>query len=168
MGKRQPELLRGLPKIPGFDPVATAAPGDWFDEKAARRAIDFFSECLKHEKGRWARKPFELLPWQKAVIANLFGWKRKDGTRRFRQAYIEIPRKNGKSWLIAGIGLYMTFCDGEPGAEIYCCAGDKAQAAIVGNAARSMVRMEPELSSRCLVVMPSPGEPLAGSRRTES
>ncbi len=146
--RRQPEFLKGLPAIPGFDPVATAGDGDWFDEKAARRACDFFAECLRHEKGEWSRKAFELRPWQKAIIANLFGWKRADGTRRFRQAYIEIPRKNGKSQLIAGIGLYMLFCDGEAGAEIYCCAGDKRQAAIVGDAARAMVRMEPELARR--------------------
>lgn len=137
-----------MPKIPGYDPVATASEGEHFDEQAAQRAIDFFAECLKHEKGTWSRKPFVLLPWQKAVIANLFGWKRADGTRRYRNAYIEIPRKNGKSQLIAGLGLYMLFCDAEPGAEIYCCAGDRAQAAIVGNAARAMVRMEPELAKR--------------------
>lgn len=128
--------------------MSTADPGDWFDEALALRAIAFFEELLRHEKGRWAGKPFALLPWQKAVVANLLGWRRADGTRRFRQAYIEIPRKNGKSQLIAGLSLWMAFCDGEAGAEVYCCAGDRAQAAIVGNAARAMVRMESELSSR--------------------
>jgi len=143
-----PKLLRSLPAIPGYDPVATADEGDWFDEAAARKAIDFFAELLRHEKGRFAGKPFVLLPWQQAIVANLFGWKRPDGTRRFRQAYIEVPRKNGKTQLIAGIGLFMLFCDGERGAEIYCCASDRAQAGLAGNAARGMVRAESELASR--------------------
>ena len=71
-----------------------------FDDDAAMRAVDFFSECLVHVKGKLSGQPFELLDWQKLIVFELFGWKRvSDGTRRYRKAYIEVPRKNGKSTL---------------------------------------------------------------------
>src|SRR5579862_3347988 len=78
--------------------------GLYFDWTAARRVVLFFATFLRHSKGEWAGRPFLLEPWQQFIVANLFGWKRKiDGTRRFRMAYIAIPRKNGKSTMVAGI-----------------------------------------------------------------
>ena len=121
----------------------------WFDEDAADKAVEFFSTFLKHTKGEHAGQSFELLPWQRDdVIRPLFGWKRPDGTRKYRYAYIEIPRKNGKSQLAAGVGLLLTFVDDEPGAEVYSAAADREQAAIVFDAAKSMVEDSPELASR--------------------
>ena len=113
----------------------------------------FFRRFLRHSKGQWAGKPFELLDWQWAeVVAPLFGWKRKDGTRRFRRGYIEVPKKNGKSTLFAGLSLYMLACDNEPGAEIYSAAVDRDQASIVYNEAANMVESSPHLSSRLSVI----------------
>ena len=100
-----------------------------FDRKAATRAIKFI-ESLKHTKGEWAGRKFILEPWQQFVIWNIFGWKLADGTRRFRYVYIEIARKNGKTALSAGIGLYMLFADGESRPEVYSAATVKDQAKI--------------------------------------
>ncbi len=136
------------PGIPGYDPVASA--GDcWFDADAALKAVEFFPRFLKHSKGKLAGKPFTLDPWQEAIIANLFGWKRPDGTRRYRQTFIEIPRKAGKSTLCAGIALYMLLVDGEPGAEIYGCASSRDQASIVFDIAKSMVMQDRVLRDVC-------------------
>jgi len=121
----------------------------WFDEAAADRAVSFFSRFLTHSKGAWAGSKFELEPWQRDdIIRPLFGWKRRDGTRRYRTAYIEIPRKNGKSTLAAGIGLYLVYGDKEPGAEIYSAAADREQAAIVFDQAKTMVEDSQPLSKR--------------------
>lgn len=95
--------------------------GLWFDRAAAEHAVQFFG-FLKHSKGEWSGQPFQLQGWQQFIIWMLFGWRRADGLRRFRVAYIEIPRKNGKTTLMAGIGLYLMTADGEPGAEVYSAA----------------------------------------------
>lgn len=136
--------------IPGYDPIATA--GDcWFDPEAAEMATAFFPECLCHVKGRLAGQPFKLELWQKGVVANLFGWKRKDGTRRYREALLYVARKNGKTTLAAGIVLCILFIDGEPGAEIYSAAADRDQARLVFEQASGMVRQDDELYSRATV-----------------
>lgn len=103
--------------------------GWYFDRKAAMRAINFI-EKLKHTKGEWAGQQFRLEPWQHFILWNIFGWRNADGTRRFRYAYIEIARKNGKTALSAGIGLYMLFADGEARPEVYSAATVKDQAKI--------------------------------------
>lgn len=123
--------------------------GYWYDEAAAERAVGFFRDCLTHTKGEWAGQPLELSDWQaNNIIRPLFGWKRPDGTRRYRTAFIMIPRKAGKSTLAAGIGLYLLFADGEPGAEIYSAAADRDQAGIVFDMARGMVAASPMLEKR--------------------
>lgn len=119
--------------------------GTWFDPRSAAVAIAFFERMLHHVKGEWSGEPFKLQPWQRELISELFGWKRPDGSRRYRRAYIEIPRKNGKSTLAAGIGLLLLFADGEPGAEIYSAAADRDQAAIVFDVAKGMVESSPHL-----------------------
>lgn len=123
----------------------------WFDKEAAQRAVLFFEKYLKHVKGKWAGCSFELLPWQRKIIEDIFGWKRSDGLRRYRTAYIEVPRKSGKSSLAAGIALYLLFADGEPGAEIYSAAVDRQQAAIVFETAKQMVLASPALKKRSQV-----------------
>lgn len=123
------------------------ARGLQFDEKAAWYAIDFFG-FLRHSKGEWAGRVFELADWQCFVVAMIFGWKRADGTRRYRDCYVEIPRKNGKSTLAAGIGLLLFFADGEAGAEVYTAATKRDQARIVHEEAVRMVKASPLLRSR--------------------
>lgn len=124
----------------------------FFDERAAAVTVNFFEKLLHHSKGEWAGQPFKLAPWQKEnIIRPLFGWKRADGTRKHRTAYIEIPRKNGKSTLAAGIANYLLFADDEPGAEVYSAAADRDQASIVFNEAKNMVEGSPELDKRAQV-----------------
>ena len=124
----------------------------WFDEAAAAKACEFFERFLRHAKGEWAGQRFALSEWQKRdIIRPIFGWKRPDGTRKYRKVYVEVPRKNGKSTLGAGIALYLLFSDGEPGAEIYSAAADREQAAIIFDVARQMVEQDPDLRTRCEV-----------------
>jgi len=111
--------------------------------------VDFFAELLRHSKGKWAGKPFILEEWEREeIILPLFGWERPDGTRRFRIAYITMAKKNGKSTVAAGIALYMLCADGEPSAEVYSAAADRAQASIVFNEAANMVYKSPHLRKR--------------------
>ena len=103
-----------------------------FDEKKANR-VRRFIECLKHTKGEFHGKPFKLLPWQDKIISDVFGTVRDDDStmRQFTTAYIEIPKKQGKSELGAAIALNMLVNDDEWKAEVYSCASDRQQAAIV-------------------------------------
>lgn len=129
------------------DELAVAA-GCYFDLEAAEKVDGFFKTFLRHSKGQFAGKPFTLLQWQRDdVVYPVFGWRRPDGRRRFQRAYVEIPKKNGKSTMAAGIGLYLLVGDNEPGAEVYSAACTKQQAGIVHGEAISMVRASEGLSS---------------------
>ena len=118
-----------------------------FDEQKARRAISFI-ECLKHTKGEFHGKPFALLDWQKRIISDIYGTVRDDkpDTRQYTTAYIEIPKKQGKSELGAALALNQLVNDGEWKAEVYSCAADRQQASIVFEVAADMVRQSPTLS----------------------
>jgi len=130
---------------------AAVAQGCTFDLAAAEHAREFFARFLRHSKGRWAGRPFVLADWQwRDIIGPLFGWKRPDGTRRYRSAYVEVPKKNGKSTLLAGVGLYMLLADDEPGAEIYTAAADHKQAGIIHGEAERMVRASAALSGHLI------------------
>ena len=122
-----------------------------FDEKKANR-VRRFIECLKHTKGEFHGKPFKLLPWQDKIISDVFGTVRDDDPtmRQYTTAYIEIPKKQGKSELGAAIALNMLVNDDEWKAEVYSCASDRQQAAIVFDVACDMVRLCPALQKRCL------------------
>ena len=113
--------------------------GLYFDEAEAERALRFF-DFLRHSKGEWGGQPFILSPWQQAYLWVLFGWRKKDGSRRFRISYLEIGRKNGKSTMAAGVALYLLDGDKEPGAEVYSAATKRDQAKIVHGEACRMVR----------------------------
>jgi phage terminase large subunit-like protein len=113
----------------------------------AQKVMNFFS-ALKHSKGEWGGKEFQLAPWQIFILANLFGWMRDSDVRRFREVHIEVARKNGKSTFLAGIGLYLLVADGEPGAEIYSAATKKDQAKIVFDEAVRMRKASPLLASK--------------------
>ncbi len=136
-----------------FDRIRTksdeqaVAEGCYFDQLAADRVVSFFPKFLIHCKGAFAGKPFELLDWQiRDVIEPIFGWKRPNGNRRFTRTYIEIPKKNGKSTLAAGIGLYMLAADNEYGANIFSVASDRQQASIVHDEAVNMVEASAKLN----------------------
>jgi len=118
--------------------------GLWFSEALAQHALESFL-FLRHSKGEWAGRQFELAPWQQFWIALAFGWMRLDGTRRFREVWEEVPRKNGKSTKLAGIGLYLFTFDGEGGAEVYSAATKMEQAKITHSEAVRMVEASPHL-----------------------
>lgn len=127
------------------DLATGAARGLHFDRAAAQDILDFFS-FLKHSKGEWAGQSFELQPWEQFILWVTFGWKTRNGLRRFRTAHVEVARKNGKSTLCAGVGLYLAFADGEPGAEVYSFATKKDQARIVFQEAERMRKASPALA----------------------
>ncbi|MFJ9451499.1 terminase large subunit [Herbaspirillum sp. NPDC101397] len=119
-----------------------------FDVETAEKACRFV-ELLPHTKGKWAKTQelIVLQPWQMFIFCSIFGWKnRKTGRRRYRKAYIAVPRKNGKSIIAAGIGLYMFACDGEFGAEVYSGATTEKQAWEVFRPAKQMVQRTPDLA----------------------
>ena len=124
----------------------------YFDEAAADRVVYFIENHIHHLKGEWGNKKFKLEPFQKKIVRDLFGWKYRDSDlRRFRTAYICLPRKNGKSTLISAIALYMTIADGEPSAETYVCAFDRSQAGIIFDVASGMVRADKQLNTHLKV-----------------
>ena len=123
----------------------------------------FFSECLTHTTGEWRGQPFVLSDWQAKIVGDIFGWKRKDGTRKFRTVFIAVPRKAGKTTLAAGLALYALFCDGEPGAQVINAAADREQAALCFDAAKGMVQAEAMLEGRSEVFKRSIIVPNTGS-----
>ena len=119
-----------------------------FDAKRAESACAFFPVALRHSIGKWASEAFHLSPWQVFVVANLFGWKREDGTRRFRRAHVSVGRKNGKSTLAAGLALSLLFADGESIAQVFVGATKFDQARIIFDEAERMLRQSPHLLKR--------------------
>ncbi len=119
----------------------------YFDEGRADRAVEFFSKFIRLVSAEWAGKPFVLEKWQANIIRQIFGWRRRsDGTRRYRRVRIWVPRKNGKTELMAGIGHLLTVGDGEQTAEVYSHALDKSQASIVFDKAVRMVELSEQLA----------------------
>ncbi len=125
-----------------------AARGLRFDAGAADDAIAFFPRVLRLAEGEFEGVPFVLQPWQQFIVGSLFGWKRADGFRRFREAYVEASKGAGKSPLAAGIGLAGLVADGEPSAEIYAAAVKLDQAKILFRDAEKMVDASPALKAR--------------------
>ncbi len=120
--------------------------GDFFyDEKKAFHAIDFIELFCKHSKGKWGGKPVILDLWQKAIIASAFGFVDKTGNRKYREIFLVVARKNGKSTFASAIGLYLQVADGEAGAEIYAVATKRDQAKLVWDEAKRMVMKSPFL-----------------------
>jgi phage terminase large subunit-like protein len=121
----------------------------WFEPQLANRVCQFI-ELLPHVKGEWARtrQRLELAPWQIFRLTTVFGWINSEGYRRFKAAYSEIPRKNGKSSETSGVGLYLLTADGEPGAEVYSAATTRDQAQITWKDAKQMVDRTPGLQAR--------------------
>ena len=131
--------------IPGLpDPAG-------LNQDAIARVVDGIN-LLTHERGHGAGEPFNLRPWQTAILAELFGRLRPDGKRQYRTCYIEIPRKNGKTELAAAVTTYMLCGDGEQGAEVIGAAAEREQAGHVFRATRHMVESNPALSKQCKVI----------------
>lgn len=123
-------------------------PSIYMDYEAANRVMNIVQR-MPHIKGPDAGTPLLLAGWQKFIYLNVFGWKnRTTGKRRFRRAYTEVPRGNGKSSMVAPAGLYMLSADAEGGAEIYSAAVTRDQARIVFNVARSMAMRSPAYMRR--------------------
>ncbi len=143
-----------MDKATEYTPTQFMSADSRYDKSAADFAVTFI-ECLCHTKGTWAGKPFILLPWQEKIIRDVFGILKPNGYRQFNTAYIEIPKKNGKSELAAGVALLLTCGDFEERAEVYGCAADRQQASIVFEVAADMVRMCPALSKRVKILASS-------------
>jgi len=139
-----------LEPIQGYDPWKNSEEF-CFDQKTAERMCKIFPRRFKHKKGEFAGQPFNLEPWEKKIVGHLFGWKRKDGTRRYRRALVYVPKKNGKTQLMAGVGLICLAFDDEPGAEVYIASGDQDQANIMFEAATHSVENDEELSENIKV-----------------
>lgn len=141
-----PEWIRGP-----VDDLAVEQ-GCWFDPAAGERVCKFIETFCRQSQGRWAGKPLTLLDWQRDFLTRLFGWKRADGTRRYRTAYLEVAKKNGKSTLLSALAIYLLIGDGEGGPQVYLNACDREQASIIYNEAAAMIRASPALSSRLTVI----------------
>jgi len=128
-----------------YKPTRFMAKSSHYSKEAADHAVNFITS-LTHTKGKWAGAKFELLPWQEQIIRDIFGTLKRNGYRQFNTAYIEIPKKNGKSELAAAVALKLLCADYEDGAEVYGCAADRQQASIVFEVAAEMVRNSPTLS----------------------
>lgn len=133
-----------------IDARAVLDAGCYYDEESAQRVLKFFGNVLHHaDTSTGTTGPFKLLDWQRdRLIRPLFGWKRRDGTRRYRRAGVWVPKKNGKSTLAAGLELYMLVADREPSAEVYSAANDRKQAGIIHGHAVRMVELSPRLKKR--------------------
>lgn len=138
-------------KLKKYKPTKFMAKTSHYDKDAADYAV-MFIESLCHTKGTWAGKSFELIDWQEQIIRDLFGVLKPNGYRQFNTAYVEIPKKQGKSELAAAVALLLLCGDGEERAEVYGCAADRNQAKIVFDVAVDMVRFCPALSKRVKIL----------------
>lgn len=136
--------------------------GLWVDDRKADFSVGFI-QALKHTKGEWYGKPFLLLPWQEKIIRNVFGTVNpKTGYRQYSMAYVEVPKKQGKSELGAGVALLLLAGDDEQRGEVYGCASDKQQASIIFDVAMDMVdqcqylknRIKPVISQKRMIYKP--------------
>jgi phage terminase large subunit-like protein len=128
----------------------------WYDAEAAEAAAAFFPDYLRLTDAEWAGRPFDLATWQAdRIIRPTFGWRRLDGTRRYRRVIVWIPRKNGKTELAAGVSLLGLIGDGEMGGQGYSIATDKNQASIVFDKATTMVNLSDRLKQHLTCFKPS-------------
>jgi phage terminase large subunit-like protein len=145
---KEAAIIRKLKK---YKPTPFMAADSTYSKDAADYAVAFV-EALCHTKGSWAGQPFELIDWQEQIIRDVFGILKPNGFRQFNTAYVEIPKKMGKSELAAAIALLLTCGDNEERAEVYGCAADRQQASIVFEVAADMVRMCPALNKRVKIL----------------
>jgi phage terminase large subunit-like protein len=137
-------LVGGAKDLIGYDPNV-GAEAFYFDFTEAARVVEFFHNRLTHVEGTLALQPLRLEPWQQCILVNLVAWKRADGTRRYRQTFILVPRKNGKTTLAAGIVLYLLYCGDELGQRLFSAAADRDQASLIYETCKSMILQDPGL-----------------------
>ena len=138
-------------RLEKYEPTKFMLDTSHYDKEKADKAVRFI-EHMKHTKGTWAGTKFELIDWQEQIIRDVFGVIKENGYRQFNTAYIEIPKKSGKSEIAAAVALLLLCADNEQRAEIYGCAADRQQASIVFEVAADMVRMSPTLSKRTKIL----------------
>jgi len=148
LGKQPDPARRLAPGEPRYYSHWRPLPeGAWFDPIAAHNAVRFFPKYCRLTKKEWAGRPFALEAWQSDwIIRQAFGWKRSDGTRLYRRVILWVPRKNGKTELMAGVSHLCLLGDGVPGAECYAIATSGDQSSIVFKAAKDMVEYSAELA----------------------
>lgn len=134
-----------------YKPSRFMIPSSHYDKDKADRAVKFI-QSLRHTIGEWEGQLFKLLPWQEQIIRDLFGIVKENGYRQFKTAFIEVPKKQGKTALDAAIALKLLCADDEPAAEIYSCASDRQQAGICFKEAADMVRKDPVLSKHIKII----------------
>lgn len=138
--------------------------GLYYDQAAVDRVLRFVSRLCKHWEGEWAGQPVKLAPWQQFVTGQIFGWRRADGTRRYRTALIEVARKNGKTTWASALGLYLMMADQEAGAQIYTAATMRNQAKIAHESSKKMVKASSLLSKECIVLRDNINHPATNSK----
>jgi len=163
---------RGIP-LPDCPPMVKTpeprdVPGARFDPERVDRVLRSFS-LLRHTQGQWAGQPLRPDPWQVAwIIAPVFGWVRWDQdadsyVRIITDAYVDVPRKNGKSTLSGGIAIYLTCADGEPGAQVVAAATTKHQAGFVFAPIKALAEKAPALKGHVKALQGRIVHPRSGS-----
>lgn len=142
--KWQPEAFN---TIPNYDAIATAESCTW-SWQSAKHAITFIETLCRYTQGEWEGRAFALFPWQRALVGNLYGWLRPDGTRRYRQCHLLIPRKSGKTELASALALYHLLADDEPTPSVIGIARDRNQARLCLDRACRMAINEPRLKAK--------------------
>jgi len=137
--------------IPGYDPWRDAD-GWEFDAARAEDAVGFFRDMLTFPDGERAGQPFELQPWQQAIVGNLYGWETAAGRRRYREAFIYLPRKNGKTSCAAGLLLLEMFMRPTPGGQYFSAASTREQAALIFKDACRMIKANEEMAELTRIV----------------
>lgn len=125
--------------------------GAWFDAPLADAIVELWPRLFRHTEGEWADRPFHLTEWQACIVRLLVGWRRADGTRVFRRMLLWVARKNGKTEFIAALALLFWILDGEKGGQAYAIASKEAQAKLPFEKAKTMIRFNPDLSSRITI-----------------
>ena len=120
----------------------------YYSPKRANHIIEFFENYCRHSKGKMGGKPVILELWEKAMLATVFGFIDINGYRKYREAILIVGKKNGKSLISSGVGLYLLVADGEPGPEIYSVATKRDQAKIIWSESKRMRNKSPALSKR--------------------
>jgi phage terminase large subunit-like protein len=126
--------------------------GCYWDDSKAKHICDFFENFLCVTTGRLAGEPFKLLDWQRDFLSRLNGWRRTDGTRRFRRGFLGISKKNGKSQLASGLALYFGLADDEIQPEVIMAASSRDQANVMFRESKNMVKQSKSIKKICNIV----------------
>ena len=121
------------------------APGFYYDEELADTVMDWFTRYLSFTSGEWLGKQFNFIPWQEKILRILYGFVNYEGKRQYRNVFIFVPKKNGKTELSSGIALYHLIADNEPAPEVYSIASNVDQAKLSWEGSKIMIEQNPVL-----------------------